>query len=76
MDRSQKIRYSTNSASFRFIPTKRTPQTKITRNFVNIVDVLGQKLAERKEVKLFIDQPVSLHLEIWRENQKKVHSDD
>jgi len=74
MDRGLKIRYSANSESFRFIPTKRTPKTKITC-IINAVNLLGQKLAERKEVKLFVDQPVSLQLEIRRENEKKFHSD-
>lgn len=53
MDKSQKIRYSTNSGSFRFIPTKRTPKTKVSCNIINVFNLLGEKLAERKEVKLF-----------------------
>lgn len=57
------MRYFSTSGSFRFIPTKRNPQTKSTCNIINVVNLLGQKLAEREEVSAFVDQPLSLQLE-------------
>lgn len=68
MEKSQKIR-STNSGSLRLTPRKKPLQTKIKCNVMNIVNLLSQKLAERKEVKLFI--ACELQLEIWRENKGK-----